>query len=96
MCHSRPDIVYAIHKLLQYSSRTCKQHWKAALRIVGYIAGMIHYGLVWGGGNPKARGLEDIKYYNIDHVIETHDGSSKLDKFRVFADINFAGDSTTK
>ncbi|RKF95960.1 hypothetical protein GcM1_072003 [Golovinomyces cichoracearum] len=36
----------------------------------------------------------DIKHDNVDHVIETHAGDSKSDKFRIIADAYFVGDST--
>lgn len=43
----------------------------------------------------KKPGNRELEFYNFDHVIETYDGSSKPDEFRVFVDVDFAGCPTT-
>lgn len=86
--------MFAVHKLQQFSSIACKQQWKAALRIVGYVAGTIQYGLIWECKSPKTE-LDQIHYYNVGHVIETYAGNSKAEESRAFYDADFAGDPTS-
>ncbi|KAA0049877.1 retrotransposon protein, putative, Ty1-copia sub-class [Cucumis melo var. makuwa] len=45
MSCTRPDIAYAISKLSRYISNPGQDHWKAILRILGYLKHTKNYGL---------------------------------------------------
>ncbi|KAL0554292.1 hypothetical protein IC582_008210 [Cucumis melo] len=45
MSCTRPDIAYAISKLSRYTSNPGQDHWKAILRILGYLKHTENYGL---------------------------------------------------
>ena len=95
LCHTRAEIVFAVHRVQQYSAKARKLHWKALLRILGYIAGTLEYGIVWGNTPTKAEGIEEINYYSVDHNIEVHAGSSKANELATFSDADYAADKTT-
>ena len=46
---TRPDVAYAVIKLVQYNSNPSVAHYKAALTIVRYIAWTPDYRLVFNG-----------------------------------------------
>ncbi|KAA0068153.1 Zinc finger, CCHC-type [Cucumis melo var. makuwa] len=45
MSCTRPDIAYAVSKLSCYTSNPGQDHWKAILRILGYLKHTKNYGL---------------------------------------------------
>jgi len=49
--YTRPDIVYAVSVLSRFLSNPSPQHLKAADRILQYLKGTKHLGIVYGGAN---------------------------------------------
>jgi transposase InsO family protein len=47
--HTRPDISYAVNELARHCSKPSEQHWVAAKRVLRYLAGTKHQGLVFEG-----------------------------------------------
>ena len=45
MSCTRPDIVYVVSKLSRYTSNLGQDHWKAILRLLGYLKHTKNYGL---------------------------------------------------
>ena len=41
LCNTRPDIVLAVSRLGSFTQSACHNHWKALIRIVGYIKGTL-------------------------------------------------------
>ncbi|KAG6430212.1 hypothetical protein SASPL_108274 [Salvia splendens] len=37
LCITRPDITYAVHKLSQFVSKPCAEHWNAAEKVLKYL-----------------------------------------------------------
>ncbi|XP_042003750.1 secreted RxLR effector protein 161-like [Salvia splendens] len=37
LCITRPDITFAVHKLSQYVSKPCDEHWEATEKILRYL-----------------------------------------------------------
>lgn len=48
---TRPDISYACSQLSQYSTCFDMDHWRAAKRVLRYLAGTLNYGLYFSKGN---------------------------------------------
>jgi hypothetical protein len=95
LCNTRPDIVFAVHKIQQFSAHPCSNHRLALFRVIGYIAGTLDYGIVYGAGRQAlVDGVEDINYYTVDHNIEVHVGTSRDDDGRLtaFSDADHAAD----
>ena len=94
LCHTRPDVVFSVHKIQQYCARACANHLKALLRVVGYIAGTLSWGLVYGVEREQVTGIDDIHYYTVDHNIEAYAGTSKSDELRIqaYSDTDYATD----
>ena len=53
MLGTRPDICYAVTKMLQFSANPSKEHLDKALYICRYLAGTSNYALVYDGGSQK-------------------------------------------
>ena len=90
LCHSRPDIVFAVHKLCQFARCPYQIHWAALRRILQYIKGTVTFGIRWSG--PNLVPDED----NYKHGIEGHAGSSKKDDVLAFSDSDHASDPTDR
>ena len=49
--YTRPDIVYTVSVLSRFLSNPSPQHLKAADRILQYLKGTKHFGIVYRGAN---------------------------------------------
>lgn len=47
---TRPDIAYAVGTLSRYSSKPGKSHWTAVKKVLRYLKGRTHHGIVFRGG----------------------------------------------
>ncbi|KAM4064118.1 reverse transcriptase (RNA-dependent DNA polymerase) [Hirsutella rhossiliensis] len=94
LCNTRFDIIFAVNRMASFTVEACWNHWKALLRILGYVGRTIHHGITYGGNNEHAQGVEgsDIDYYSIDHNIEGHVGSAGLQDGEAFSDTDYATD----
>ena len=90
LCHSRPDIVFAVHKLCQFACCPYQIHWDAPSRILQYIKGTVTFGIRWRGPNL----VPDKDNYK--HGIEGHAASSKKDDILAFWDSDHASDLTDR
>ena len=89
------DIIFAVNMMTSFTAEACWNHWKALLRILGYVGRTIHYGITYGGSNEHAAGVQggggNIDYYSIDHNIEGHVGSAAC-KMGMHSDSDYATD----
>lgn len=94
LCNTRFDIIFAVNRMASFTVEACWNHWKALLRILGYVSRTIHYGITYSGNNKHAEGVEggDIDYYSVDHNIEGHVGSAGLQNGDAFSDTDYATD----
>ena len=90
LCHSRPDIVFAVHKLCQFARCPYQIHWAALRRILQYIKDTITFGICWNGPNLV---LDEDNY---KHTIESHAGSSKKDDVLAFLDLDYTSNLTDR
>ena len=90
LCNTRFDIIFAVNRMASFTVEACWNHWKALMRILGYVSRTIHY----GGNNEHAEGVEggNIDYYSIDHNIEGHVGTASLQNGDAFSDSDYATD----
>ncbi|XP_042008822.1 secreted RxLR effector protein 161-like [Salvia splendens] len=51
LCITRPDITYAVHKLSQYVSKPCTDHWYAAEKILKYLKRTPGHGLFFSSSS---------------------------------------------
>lgn len=62
---TRPDISYACSQLSQYSTCFDMDHWRAAKRVLRYLAGTLNYGLYFcKGGNLNICAYTDADWAN--------------------------------
>jgi hypothetical protein len=94
LCNTRFDIVFAVNRMASFTVEACWNHWKALLRILGYVSRTIDHGITYGGNNEHAKGVEgsSIDYYSIDHGIEGHVGAASLQDGEAFSDTDYATD----
>lgn len=60
---SRPDIAYAVGQAARFFQNPGKAHWAAVKRILSYLSGTRHYGLLFSGtGRAKFVGYSDADY----------------------------------
>jgi histone deacetylase 1/2 len=50
---TRPDIAFSVNKVCQFMSQPLESHWKAVKRILRYLKGTLHHGLLL---NPATKG----------------------------------------
>ena len=94
LCNTRFDIVFAVNRMASFTTEACWNHWKALLRILGYVSRTIDYGISYSGYNDHAKGVEggSIDYYSVDHGIEGHVGAASLQDGEAFSDTDYATD----
>lgn len=94
LCNTRFDIIFAVNRMASYTVEACRNHWKALLRILGYISRTINHGITYGGKNEHTEGVEgrNIDYYSVDHNIEGHVGTASLQDGEAFSDTDYATD----
>lgn len=94
LCNTRADIVFATHKIQQYCARAGTSHWKALLRIVGYIAGTLTHGMIFGQDKRPPRGVDNSEFYTQDHEILAYTGNSRKNDLIVegYSDTDYASD----
>ena len=94
LCNTRFDIVFAVNRMASFTVEACWNHWKALLRILGYVSRTVDHGITYGGNNEHAKGVEgsSIDYYSIDHGIEGHVGAASLQDGEAFSDTDYATD----
>ncbi|XP_042003823.1 secreted RxLR effector protein 161-like [Salvia splendens] len=51
LCITRPDITFAVHKLSQYVSKPCVEHWQATEKILKYLKETPAHGLFYSSSN---------------------------------------------
>ena len=56
------------------------------------MKGTQNHGLVYGRRVDKAKGVQDIDFYKVDHNIEVHVGTSRAFDLRTFSDADYATD----
>ena len=44
---TRPDIAFAVRNVARFCSNPTKEHWTAVKRILRYLKGTAHYGLMY-------------------------------------------------
>lgn len=60
---TRPDIAYAVGQAARFCQNPGKAHWAAVKRILFYLSGTIHYGILFSGtGRAKFLGYTDADY----------------------------------
>lgn len=97
LCHTRPDIVFAVHRIQQHSANPGSNHLAALYRVLGYIAGTLNFGLVYGLERGQVEGVTDVNYYKLaEKGLEVFVGSSRNDETLVnaFSDSDFAQNPT--
>jgi hypothetical protein len=86
-------VLYKVRHYIRTQQNGIQNHWKALLRILGYVSRTINHGITYGG-NKEHAGVEgsNIDYYYIDHNIEGHMGTASLQDGQAFSDIDYATD----
>ena len=68
---TRPDIAYSVSKLSRYTSNPGKDHWKAILRVLGYLKHTQNYGLHYTRYPAVLEGYTDANW-----ISDTKDSKS--------------------
>ncbi|WJX60656.1 hypothetical protein P8452_45840 [Trifolium repens] len=84
LCQSRPDISYAVGYISRFMSKPLKSHFLAAKRILRYINGTVHYGVLFPYSSNRET-LELVGFSDADWCgdkIERKSTSGYLFKFQ--------------
>jgi Reverse transcriptase (RNA-dependent DNA polymerase)/gag-polypeptide of LTR copia-type len=92
LCNTRPDIVLAVSRLGSFTQSACHNHWKALIRVVGYIKGTLTLGIIYGEDRRACEGVQPLEYYDVEHNIEAHAGTSPMSDTLAFSDSDHAAD----
>ncbi|XP_042023082.1 secreted RxLR effector protein 161-like [Salvia splendens] len=57
LCITRSDITFAVHKLSQYVSKPCDEHWEASEKILRYLKGTPGHDADWAACLDTRRSL---------------------------------------
>ena len=91
-CHTRPDIIFSVNKLAQFSSTPYAIHKSALHRVLGYVKYTISFGIKYGGEQIFA----DLDYFTVDHNIIGYASTSKKEEMQAFSDADHASDPTDR
>jgi len=69
---TRPDLAYAVGQVRQYTAFPRRHHYQALKRIVRYVKGTIHYGIVFS----KDASSKITGYVDADHATNKDDRTS--------------------
>jgi len=92
LCNTRPDIVLAVSRLGSFTQSACHNHWKALIRVVGYIKGTLNFGITYGQNGIANKDVQPLEYYDVEHNVEAHAGTSPLSDTMAFSDSDHAAD----
>ncbi|CAM8929486.1 unnamed protein product [Rhodiola kirilowii] len=73
MTSTRPDIAFAVGKLSRYTSNPSTHHWEAIRRVLKYLKGTMHHGLVYAGFPSVLEGYTDASWIT---NLEDHSSTS--------------------
>ena len=59
---TRPDIAFAVSNVARFWSNPTKEHWSAVKRILRYLKGTAHYGLMYFTDNNALTGYSDADW----------------------------------
>ena len=85
---TRPDISYAVGTLAKFTNNPGEIHWKALLRVLGYLAKTIEYCIRYEGIENGKSGVEAIGY--------SRGILPQLSDFKCYVDASFAADLDTR
>ena len=69
---TRPDITYSISTLAKFTSNPNQQHWTGLKRVLRYLKGTVHYGIVYSKQSSK----ECVGYSDADWAGDLDDRKS--------------------
>ncbi|GAU26774.1 hypothetical protein TSUD_317720 [Trifolium subterraneum] len=72
---TRPEIAYSVNKVCQFLSNPLDDHWKAVKRILRYLSGTLHHGLLLQAA-PKDKPLSLIGFSDADWASDPDDRRS--------------------
>ncbi|KAE8723908.1 hypothetical protein F3Y22_tig00011547pilonHSYRG00026 [Hibiscus syriacus] len=64
VCHTRPDIAFAVHKVAQFMKSTCEAHWTGVKRILRYLKDAD-----WGSDLDDRRSVSGYCVYLGSHLL---------------------------
>ncbi|GKE49768.1 zinc finger, CCHC-type containing protein, partial [Tanacetum coccineum] len=64
MTSTRPDIAYAVGRLIRFTSNLSRQHYQAITRVFKYLKGTMNYGLSYLGYPTVLEGYSDASWIN--------------------------------
>ena len=67
---TRPDIAFSVNKLAQYMQSPTQQHWEALKRLLRYLAGTIHLGLLL---HQQSLSYNFYAFSNVNWACDTDD-----------------------
>ena len=85
---TRPDISYAVGTLAKYTINPAELHWKALLRVLGYLAKTLDYYIKYEGIENEKTGAEAIEY--------SKGILPQVSDFKCYVDASFASDLDTR
>ena len=77
---TRPDIAYAVNKLTRHMQAPLQRHWKAAQRVLRYLAGSRQTGLWFGRGASGQQQQQHIEDAEVHAYSDADWGSDKSDR----------------
>uniref|UniRef100_A0A803QFQ1 Reverse transcriptase Ty1/copia-type domain-containing protein n=1 Tax=Cannabis sativa TaxID=3483 RepID=A0A803QFQ1_CANSA len=84
LCHTRPDIAFAVNKLSQFLQAPTTSHWSAVKKVLRYLKGTIHHGLHIGFSDH----LGLVGYSDVDWACCLDDRRS-IAEYRALAHVAF-------
>ncbi len=92
LCYTKPDIIFPVHKLAQFSSKLYVIHKSTLHRVFGYVKSTISFGIKYGGEQIYLY----LDYFTVDHNIISDAGTSKKEEMQAISHADHASDPTDR
>ena len=92
LCYTKPDIIFSVNKLAQFSSKLYVIHESTLHRVFGYVKSTMSFGIKY----RREQIYLYLDYFTVGHNIIGYAGTSKKEEMQAISDADHASDPTDR